>query len=52
MRVLGMIVRDALGVAGVGLLSYGVWLAWAPGGFMALGVMLVAYALLSARANP
>lgn len=29
------------GVAGVGLLAYGAWLAWPPAGFMLAGFMLV-----------
>lgn len=38
----GHTVRAAPGLAGLGLLSYGAWLAWEPAGFMAAGVLVLA----------
>jgi len=43
------LLRDALGLAGCGLLSYGAWLCYAPAGFIVAGLMLLAGAWLSAR---
>lgn len=36
-------------LAGVALLSYGAWLAWEPGGFIVLGLALLADRLLDGR---
>jgi hypothetical protein len=49
MAVLGVIVRDVLGAAGAGLLSYGVWMAYHPGGFMVGGSLLLIWAVLASR---
>jgi hypothetical protein len=43
--------RDAAGVAGGGLVSYGAWMAWDPAGFIVAGVLLLAVAYLTARAS-
>lgn len=50
-EVLPTLVRDAAGLAGVGLLSYGAWLAWPPAGFMVAGALILAGVVLSARAR-
>jgi hypothetical protein len=42
------LVRDGAGVAGVGLVSYGAWLAWAPAGYLVAGLLLLAGAVLHA----
>lgn len=44
------LVRDALGLAGVGLVSYGAWLISPPYGFITGGGLLLAGAILSALA--
>jgi hypothetical protein len=46
------LIRDACGVAGVVLLSYGAWLVYAPAGFITGGVLLLAGAVLLARSGP
>jgi hypothetical protein len=40
-----------VGLAGTGLVAYGAWLAYAPAGFIAAGVLLLAGVLLDARAR-
>jgi hypothetical protein len=49
MQVLGELARDAAGLAGACLLSYGAWLVYPPAGFIAGGALLIAGAWLSAR---
>lgn len=44
------LVMDGAGLSGIGLVSYGAWLAWHPAGFMVAGTLLIAVALLLARA--
>ena len=44
--------REIAGVVGVGLASYGAWLAYHPAGFMVAGSLLIAGAALMARADP
>lgn len=46
---LPVIVRDAVGVAGVASISYGAWLAWHPAGFIIGGAMLALGAWLLGR---
>lgn len=41
--------RDIAAVTGVGLISYGAWLAYEPAGYVSLGVMLLAISIISAR---
>lgn len=36
---------DIVGVVGVGLLTFGFWLAWPPAGFIACGFLMLIYAL-------
>jgi len=43
------LLRDAAGLGGAGLCAYGAWLIYAPAGFIAGGVLLLAGAWLSAR---
>jgi hypothetical protein len=38
----GAALRVGPAAAGVGLVSYGAWLAWAPAGFIVAGVLLLA----------
>lgn len=45
------ILRDVAGISGVGLLSFGCWLAWRPLGFIVAGALLLAGSLLAARAD-
>lgn len=50
-RALPGIVRDIAGLGGAGLVAYGAWLVYAPAGFITGGVLLLAGAWLSARAE-
>lgn len=34
-------IRDAVALAGTGLIGYGAWLWWPPAGFMAAGALMV-----------
>jgi hypothetical protein len=43
------ILRDLIGLAGVGLTSYGAWQLMEAAGFIVAGVLLMAGALLSGR---
>jgi hypothetical protein len=43
------IARDLAAVSGAGLISYGMWQAWEPLGFISLGTMLLTACVLSAR---
>ncbi|MGW7195541.1 hypothetical protein [Streptomyces chryseus] len=38
----GYALRAAPGLAGLGLVSYGAWLAWPPAGYLAAGALLLA----------
>jgi hypothetical protein len=40
---------DGIGLAGVGLISYGFWLAYPPAGFVSAGSLLLAGVALLAR---
>ncbi|MGW0795183.1 hypothetical protein [Streptomyces sp. NPDC002692] len=40
--VVGMAWRAFPGLAGLGLVAYGAWLAWPPAGFLAAGVLVLA----------
>ena len=44
------LMRDAAGLAGIGLIAYGAWLVYPPAGFIAAGALLLALAVLTARA--
>ena len=45
-------VRDMAGLCGAALLSYGAYLVYEPAGFLIAGGLLLAGAVLSARAAP
>lgn len=52
-RALAPLLRDGAGLAGCGLISYGVWCIYEPAGFIVAGVLLVgASLLLSLKAKP
>lgn len=42
------VVRDLASLAGIALMSYGAWLAYAPAGYITGGVLLLAAAWISA----
>ncbi len=44
------VIRDLAGLAGVGLISYGAWLIYAPAGFITAGALLLVGAVLMAFA--
>lgn len=44
-----VVIRDGMGLAGIGSIAYGAWLAWPPAGFMVGGGMLFAAAVLLSR---
>lgn len=44
-----VVIRDSIGLAGLVLLVHGVGLIYRPAGWIVAGVLLVAYAALSAR---
>lgn len=44
-------IRDLTGLAGAGLISYGVWLIYVPAGFITAGVLLLLGAVLVAFAD-
>ena len=48
---LGVLVRDAIGLAGAGLVAHGAWLVYEPAGFIVAGLLLIAAAWLGARAG-
>lgn len=48
-RVLRKLRNDVALLGGLGLVSYGAWLAWAPAGFMVPGALLIALGVLGAR---
>jgi hypothetical protein len=45
------LVRDLAGLCGVGLVSYGTWMIYAPAGFITAGLLLVVGSLLIAIGN-
>lgn len=51
LAVVPVLVRDLVGLAGAGLVSYGAWLIYPPAGFLAGGVLLIAAAALAALAG-
>ena len=51
-RVVPALLFDLFGLIGVGLFSYGAWLAWQPAGFIVGGALLMAAALFVARRLP
>lgn len=48
---LPVIARDAAGLIGAALISYGAWCAYAPAGFIVGGAFLLIGSLLAARAE-
>lgn len=48
-RVAPALARDAAGLSGCALITYGAWQAYAPAGFITAGVMLVAFTALTVR---
>jgi hypothetical protein len=46
---LSTVALDVAGLVGVGLVSYGAWLAYRPAGFIIGGALLIAAAVLLAR---
>ncbi|MCW5704289.1 MAG: hypothetical protein KIT82_17105 [Bradyrhizobium sp.] len=45
------VARDLAGLCGVGLVSYGAWMIYAPAGFITAGLLLVVGSLLIAIGN-
>lgn len=45
------LIRDAAGLAGAAAVTFGAWSIYAPAGFIAGGLMLLAAAVLTARAT-
>ena len=45
------LMRDVVGLCGVGLVSYGAWMIYPPAGFIAGGFLLIVGALLLALGN-
>ncbi|PWC89830.1 hypothetical protein TSH100_04110 [Azospirillum sp. TSH100] len=45
----GVLLRDLVGVAGAGAITYGAWLAWPPAGFIVGGSLTLAGVWLQAR---
>jgi hypothetical protein len=52
MPILRELTADTLATLGAAALSYGAWLAWAPAGFMTLGVCLAGAAYFVVRPTP
>ncbi len=50
-RAIGTLLRDAIGLAGMGSVSYGAWLVYPPAGFITGGVLMLSAACLLARAE-
>jgi hypothetical protein len=48
-RAAPAIVRDVAGLLGGGLIAYGAWLVYEPVGYITLGAMLLAAAVINAR---
>ncbi|MDH6273585.1 hypothetical protein [Rhizobium leguminosarum] len=42
------LLRDGIGLIGAGAIAYGAWLIFAPAGFIVAGVLMIAFALLTA----
>lgn len=49
MKDVASIVRDVAAIAGVGLISYGVWQIYHPAGLIVIGAWLVVGSLILAR---
>lgn len=49
MKAIGVIARDLVGLAGVGSISYGAWLIYAPAGFIVAGFLALAGVIVAAR---
>ena len=49
-RAVPVVVRDGVGIAGAGLVSYGAWLIYQPAGYITAGGFLLAAAWLWAKA--
>ena len=45
-----VLLRDAVGIAGAGLVTYGAWLVYAPAGFIVGGAFCIAVATLTVNA--
>lgn len=45
---LPVLVRDAVGLGGAGLVAYGTWLVYQPAGFIVAGILLLLGAWLAA----
>lgn len=50
-KVAPALIRDGAGLAGVGLVSYGAGLVYAPAGYITAGLLLIAGAFLAGRAK-
>jgi len=50
-RVFPALLRDAAGIIGIGLISYGAWTIYRPAGLIVAGMLLLAGAVLAARAG-
>jgi hypothetical protein len=50
--ILPSLLADTAGLTGAGLVSWGVWQIYAPAGYIAGGVLLLAGAALFSRAAP
>jgi hypothetical protein len=48
-RALPVLLCDAAGIGGAGLIAYGAWLVYAPAGFIIGGILLLAGAVMTAR---
>lgn len=48
----GALWRALPGLAGLGLVSYGAWLAWPPAGFLMAGVLVLADTVADRLAGP
>jgi hypothetical protein len=46
-RALPVLARDAAGLAGAGLISYGAWLVYVPAGFIVGGVLVLIGVMLA-----
>lgn len=46
--VVPALVRDAIGLAGAAAIAYGAWLIYIPVGYIVAGVLMIAFALLTA----
>ena len=45
----GVVLRDMIGLAAVGLIAYGAWLIFPPAGFIAGGGLLLVGSLIASR---